>query len=621
MTLPIIEEPLYGQIQLETAAWGSTFTWVDRTATLVNGIAYAEGGRVNTPGISSVDVGTLNATLKDAATVPVIGDLVRLRRYGTSEYFFTGYVQDVSQRIVFDTTTILTSPIVLTTLHCADWVGYIGQFQAVGAGAVETTGVVKPQSYYAWPYRIEALNKSIDATMATDLITYTGTGSGLVNMGDTDLVGSLAEHLDLITRTVLPTYWYGTHTLPTDNTTGRDGLIAMTDGAPTASGYTFRDDATSGGSNLHYTEIDFENSTQNIANTLVIDNRVRLQFNDVEVTKVGGFNESNIVVIGNQNVVGIMSDISQKKTDATSITNYGIRQTQFDSNVGVSNSLVFNLCANPSMDYSDDGYVSGTSNSVVRRRKPADEPTPFTAYNGEWVTKVKVKTAAGKVTGIFQGGESDGTPVVPATTYYLKAFALRGTTSQTNSVANVEIRWIDENETEISRTTGTQIALTNANQWYEITVSGIAPSTAVRANLHVDFRRSSGSNLAVGDRLYFDAMSFSKTDTTYYNGDFAPTDVYVYGWTGGVGNSMSFRATNTIDDLADQFLAKYSTTSMRVARIRWNAQENLSAVSSLTVGKSIAIVYKGTTTTYKILGIDGTIDPSRYMIDYYLEKV
>jgi hypothetical protein len=60
---------------------------------------------------------------------------------------------------------------------------------------------------------------------------------------------------------------------------------------------------------------------------------------------------------------------------------------------------------------------------------------------------------------------------------------------------------------------------------------------------------------------------------------------------------------------------------MRVARIRWNAQENLSAVSSLTVGKSISLVYKGTTTTYRIIGIDGNVDPDRYMIDYYLVKV
>lgn len=621
MTLPIIEQPLYGQIQLETASWASSFTWVDRTADLAGGFNYAEGGRVSPPGISDVQAGILNATFKNAATVPAIGDAVRLRRNGTSEYFFTGFVQDVSQRIVFDDSVSLVTPITLTTIYCSDWVGYIGQFQAIGAGGVQSDGTILTSSYYAWPARIEALNKAIDATMATDLITYTGTGTTLVQMGDTDVVGTLAEHLDLVTRTVLPTYWYGTHNLPTDNTTGRDSLVAITQNTPTASGYTFRDDLGAGSNQLHYVEIDFENSTQNVANSIVINNRTRLDVTALEVTKLGGFNEQNFLVVGNENAVGVGVNITEKKTDATSITTYGIRQASFDSNVGLSNGLAFNLCANPSVEYSDEGYVSGTSNSVIRRRKPADEPTPFTAYHGEWVMRVKVKATAGKVTAFFQGGESDGTPVLPSQTYYLKAFALRGSSSQTNSVSNVEIRWIDENENEISRTTGSQIALPTANQWYEITVTGTAPSTAVRANLLVDFRRSSGANLQTTDRLYFDAMSFSRTNTTFYDGDFAPTVDNVYGWTGGVSDSMSFRSPNTIDELADQFLAAYSTTSMRAARIRWNAQEDLTAVSSLTVGKSISLVYDGTTTTYRIIGIDGNVEPDRYMIDYYLVKV
>lgn len=51
MTLPIIEEPLYGLIQLETATWSSPFTWVDRTADLAGGFSYNEGGRVAPPAL------------------------------------------------------------------------------------------------------------------------------------------------------------------------------------------------------------------------------------------------------------------------------------------------------------------------------------------------------------------------------------------------------------------------------------------------------------------------------------------------------------------------------------------------------------------------------------------
>jgi hypothetical protein len=44
-------------------------------------------------------------------------------------------------------------------------------------------------------------------------------------------------------------------------------------------------------------------------------------------------------------------------------------------------------------------------------------------------------------------------------------------------------------------------------------------------------------------------------------------------------------------------------------------------VSALAVGSTTAITYAGTTTTHRIVGIDGNVSPDRYMIDYYLEKV
>jgi hypothetical protein len=60
---------------------------------------------------------------------------------------------------------------------------------------------------------------------------------------------------------------------------------------------------------------------------------------------------------------------------------------------------------------------------------------------------------------------------------------------------------------------------------------------------------------------------------------------------------------------------------MRVSRIRWNAQEDLTAVSTLTVGKTISLIFKGTTTTYRIIGIGGNVSTDRFMVDYYLAKV
>jgi hypothetical protein len=282
MALPIIEDPLYGQIALETSAWASTFTWVDRTADLVAGVNYSICGRVGTPGQSQVDVGTLNATFKNVATVPLVGDLVRLRRTGTTDYAFCGYVQDVSQQVVFDNSVSLNTPVVLTTINCLDWVGYVSQFQVQGAGGL--SAAFSFQSSYVYQARARALNYSIDPTNATQLIAFDATPDSTY-LGDTDLVGTIADHLDLTAFTA-NLYWFPTLALPTNKTTGRTNLIQIRplNLAP-SSGYTFTDVAGSAGQ-LHYTEIDLESSSQNIANTIVINNASLITNFTPEITRI-----------------------------------------------------------------------------------------------------------------------------------------------------------------------------------------------------------------------------------------------------------------------------------------------------------------------------------------------
>ena len=627
MTLPIIEDPLYGQIQFETSPWTATFAWTDRTADISGGFNYSEGGRVGPPGTSQVDVGTMNVQLKDAATIPAVGNAVRLRRFGTSEYFFTGYVQNVAQRIVFDQSVSLTTPVTLTTVYCADWVGYISQFQVIGVGGYNSSFVKQTSSYYRARERIYALNRQVDSAGTTAIIQNGWTDLGQPYVGDSDLVGTIADHLDLLSRSTYPSRWFGQHVLPTNITTGRTSLVRWENGTATSSGYTFRDTALATAGNLHYTEIDFENSTQNVANTIVLKNRNRMDLQGIFVTgggdvgRIGGFNQQNFMVIDGKNTVGIPVDTTQQKKDTASITTYGIRQVEFDTCVGTQANSNWNVFANPSGEYSDDGF-SGTSENSVRRQKPSLDVNPFTAYDGVWAIRARRTLAGGGVTTIkFTGGETNGTLVTSVVDYYLKARALRGTISQTNLQAWVQIDWINDAETIISSSTGTKVNLTAANTWYEVTVGPVArPALAVRAILNVFYQRTSGGQ-SIGDLVWADAFYFGISNPTYYDGDTEQTNSLIYGWTGGVGLSPSYQSINYIDTVAQSWLADYSTTSMRATRIRWNAQEDLTAVSSLTVGKSVSIVYKGTTTTHRIVGIEGNVDPERYMIDYYLIKI
>jgi len=554
---------------------------------------------------------------------------VRVKRYGTSEYFWVGYVQDVSQRIVFGNRSSNTAPFVMTTIYCNDWVGYLSQFQAVGVGGVNySTGAIRTTSDYNWRDRVGALNKIIDSAYTTPLITAQAGTPSTPNLGDTDLVGTFSEHLNLFAAWS-DVVWFGTHTLPTNITTGRADLINVNFlSSLVSSSKTFTDVAGTSGQ-LHYTEIDFENSTQNVANNIVVNNRVRFHVpvTDVEVTKIGGFNENNYVVVNNSNVVGIINETSQNKSSSTSITSYGPRQASFDACIALSSTGAAvnaqNLLANPSVEYSDDGYF-GDATTVTRRRKPSEDANPFDAYSGLWAMRMRCKGATNSTPIIaYTGSETDGTPVVAGNGYYFYARVARGVPNRTDARVRARVKWYDADETALSTTYGTQVSLSSSSAWVNVGIDlAFAPTNAVRAQVGVEFNRSGGGNFSAGDVFWADAFTFhGNSGSSYFDGDTPTSSSYISLWTGGNGASPSYLAVNKIDDAATSLLTKYSTTSMRVSRIRWNAQEDLTAVSSLTVGKTISLVYKSTTTTYRIVGIDGTVDPDRYMIDYYLAKV
>lgn len=622
MALPIIEQPLYGEMLIETAPWATPFVWTDQTAKLVNGVNYSQGGRVGTPGSSQVDVGILNATFKDLSTVPNVGALIRISFSKFGGYAFVGYVQDVSQRIVFDDSVSYTTPVTLTTLNCNDWVGYLSQFQAIGAGGKVTPGggAIADSGYYYFN-RVQALNQIQDPTNSTKIIQMLGSEVNENIIGDTDLVGTLSDHLDLVSRTQPDFFWFASNNLPTNTTTGRNSLVQANRVPDVQStGKTFTDVAGSAGQ-LHYTEIDFENSTANVANNIVVNNRSRFYVEQDEITKIGGFNEENFVIVDNVNVTGIGRDVTQSATSSSSVTTYGVRTAEIETNLSYWwGTAIFNLIVNPSMEYSDDGYTRGNTNCVVRRRQPSQDASPFDAYIGLWAMRSRQTVASPNARILFAGGEADGMTVIAGTTYYFKAYAARGTSSQTNIRSYLRVSWYNDDETLISTSSSATTNLTNANTWYLVSGSAAAPANAVRATVEVFYERSSGANIPVANIHWADALSFSRSSASYFDGDVATSSTYIYGWTGGVGASPSYRVENYVDDLAQEFLTKYSTTSMRATRIRWNAQEQLSAIPSLTVGKTISLVYKGTTTTYRIVGIDATIDPERYMLDYYLIK-
>ena len=617
MSLPIIEDYIYGQMTLETSAWTTPFTWVDRTADVVYGINYSTGGRVGAPGTSQVDVGTLNASFKNLASVPLVGDLVRLRRTGTTDYAFVGYVQDVSQRVVFDNSVSLNTPVTLTTINCLDWVGYVSQFQVIGVGGLAVT-TFATESVYAYQSRARALSNVVDATNATQIIGFDSTAAANV-IGDTDFVGTISDHLDLLAATEL-LYWFPVLTLPTNKTTGRTSMVNIRPRslAP-SSGVTFTDEVGSAGQ-LHYTEIDFESSSNNVANNIVINNHSRITTIEPEVSRIGGARMPAYGVVNNVEVISAEFDASYSMSDATSITTYGNRATEVNANLaGLVQDV--NLVGNPSMEYGDDGWSTGANR--MARRKPAENSTPFVAYDGEWALRYRLASSGTTPSFRYSGSENDGIPVVAGTSYMVQGAGLRGSPNRTDARARAYITWQDNAGSNISTIYGSQTTMASL-VWVVLSVAGTAPAGAERAIVGIEWNRSGGGNFSAGDQFWLDAFmlrkSASATPVTYFDGDSDQSTNSLFLWTGELGLSPTFKVENTLFDLGNAYLTRYSTTSNRITRIRWNAQEDLTKLFPLRVGRLVDIRFDGTTTSYRIVGVDGNISTDRYMIDYYLEK-
>jgi hypothetical protein len=269
------------------------------------------------------------------------------------------------------------------------------------------------------------------------------------------------------------------------------------------------------------------------------------------------------------------------------------------------------------MEYGDDGWDT-TINRMARR-----EPS-FGADHGSWALRYRLAAAALTPSFRYKGTEDDGVPVIAGTAYMLQARGLRGTPNRADARARALIIWQDEAGSNISTIFGAQTTMASL-VWTTLTVAGTAPAGAERAIIGVDFNRSGGGQFSAGDQFWLDSVmmrkSASATPVTYFDGDNPSDTSFEYLWTGELGLSPTFKVTNNLDNAASTYLTRYANTSNRVTRIRWNAQEDLTAVAALTVGDTTDITFDGTTTTHRIVGIDGNISTTRYMIDYYLEKV
>lgn len=401
---------------------------------------------------------------------------------------------------------------------------------------------------------------------------------------DNQVTGNLVDHFDLATQSVGAHWWV-------DKTNVTQFAQDFNYVVPSA---TFSDVVSSG--NVYYTNIETGYDTQDIVNQIVLTN------SGVRRAIQGG---SELEAY----------DVEWVDSDSTSIGNWGARSFDLDTNLQTT-VVAQNLQENPSFE--TDNFAYATTNWSNTRENPAlDASGAWSAKNGTWAIRSRNTTGAGLTINIT---DNRTVPVVVGTTYY--AIAWGGHSNSSSARGRISFEWYNDSAGLISTTYGSYVTWTTQRTWYKMTGSGTAPAGAVSVRMSIAADRSTGAVWASGTKVWGDAFYLGTVNVTdYFDGNIADTTAYLYSWDGTINNSSSTKYTNILDTRTGELLTRFANPVVRVKNLTWNTAQNPTLAYQLDIGSLIIITFKGTTTTYRIVGIQHDITPERWMMELSTEKV
>jgi hypothetical protein len=573
----IEEADLKANLYVETSPVQATASWTNHIDTVRN-INLTRGGVEPFIGVNNVEVGSGTITLVNNSATIEPGYWVRLRYSSTN--FWAGFVQDVNTTYRF----INNVQYAVKTLVVMDWVGWISQYSFADYESVGTS----------WWTRLQKINLQIDSTAANKpLIEYpSGTATSWQipqYIGQT----SVAEILDLLSNSVTGGYWMSTTTVPTGSTSGIDSLIRVYNVPGSFGGdATFTDGTHTGTPTdlIYYTDIEMSKKTSAVVN--------------------------NAVINASFAVDGEMVETEYQRPDSTSVATYGSRLATID--VGISSSRVDNLFPYPSFE----DYLNRTedTNFYYSAEEPSkDSAGAWSAWNGSWAYRAFAKTTAVPTVALPL---SEVVEVTAGVTFY--GFAYAAASAGLNSRARFFIQWQDDQQAIISTSYGSYVNHTSLKTWYKTSNSATAPANAVYARVGLQFSRTTGANIGANSKYWTDGLYFGATNVTdWFSGDTADTSTYLYGWYGAPNASESFRMTNYLYVIANEFLTDNKNPKYAPLMLRINAQDNLTKASALDLYAKPSIWLSGSKWFSVITGINHEISinadgTTRWMIDLIL---
>lgn len=420
---------------------------------------------------------------------------------------------------------------------------------------------------------------------------------------DNLLTGTLVDHFDLATQSV-GAYWWVDKKNVTQFAQDFDYSLPIC---------TFSDVIADG--NLYYTNIETSFDTTAVINDITLENiGVRPATSESEA-----FNSYSV---------------EWQQSDSTSVDEWGARNYNFTTNLRTA-ELKLNALPNPHFAYNSDNIASPNSNTSWTRALLSDMTTGATRYITSGATQpasnignyIGVITCSALKTGLAlihtgneqQEGGYGAFPVRPSTQYTASSY-VRGGVGQSSMTASVQIRWFDIDGITISLSSGTATTL-SSTAWARRTVTATSPANAYSANLIVFFAFSGTNN--TGNRYFATGsqMELGSSATTWFSGDTPDDTSYFYEWESTPGESRSFQLENVIDTRTTELLAQFADPIVRVNSLRWNTAQNPIVATNLDIGSLIVITFKGTTGTYRVVGINHDITPERWMMTLQVAKV
>lgn len=417
--------------------------------------------------------------------------------------------------------------------------------------------------------------------------------------------GSLVDHFDLATQSVGAHWWVDKRNV-TQFAQDFDYVL------PSA---TFSDVKAAG--NVYYNDIETGYDTADIVNDITLDN-------------VG----SRPAALGSDKLDSYSVVWNQK--DATSIGNWGGRRFEFPTNLYTQVSSI-NFVENPHLAYNFDNTGSGTSSVTFTRQVLTTMATGATGFLtsgttqpttgvGAYVMRAVVGASNDPTISFAYGGDGainapyGGFRVLPSTQYTGSLWQRAGVGRGASLTGRAMIRWYNEAGNTISDSNGTSTTTTDS-AWSRKTVTATSPATAAYAVLWSQHLYTGANN--AGFRYYTTAAQFETgaSATTWFSGDSADTNTFIHEWEGTPGESRSIRYNNMLDTRTTELLAGFANPIVRIKSLTWNTAQNPTLAYTLDIGSLIVVTFKGTTATYRIVGMSHDITPERWMMNLRIEKV